>query len=158
MARQKSPKRRASAKEVPMRAEAPVEVTEAVVVEEEEQPVEPVQSPPPTSPQPSKMSPEKKRAVIMRFIKVAGYTFIGLLLSSVGYLAFAFLTDAQLPSWVVTFTTITISGAAASIHKSINWKEAGVEAPPPVEVPAVPAMSIPPMSLPTPGASPTEEA
>ena len=91
---------------------------------------------------------DKRRSVVKRFFKVFVYTVIGSVLAVAGYVAVAFLTDQQLPGWLITTIGFFVSGLAASIHKSINWKETGA-----VELPVaeLPMMQTPTLPAPTMG-------
>lgn len=86
----------------------------------------------------------KSAAVRRRFLKVAVYTTLGVVLSVAGYLTLTVLTGFELPSWLVTVGTVLVSGIAGAVHKSVNWSSAGVEAP------EVPDATVPPLSLPSP--------
>lgn len=85
----------------------------------------------------------KNEAVRKRFLKVAIYTTLGVVLSVAGYLTLTVLTGFDLPSWVITIGTVVVSAFAGAVHKSINWQDIGVEAP------AVPDATMPSLSLPT---------
>lgn len=85
----------------------------------------------------------KNEAVRKRFLKVAAYTTLGVILSVAGYLTLTVLTGFDLPSWLITVGTVVVSAFAGAVHKSINWQNVGVDAP------AVPDASMPSLSLPT---------
>jgi hypothetical protein len=86
------------------------------------------------------MSPQKRSVVIRRFFKVVMYTLLATILSVIGYVTVTVLTGLALPDWAIAVATVVVSGLAAAIHKSVNWQEAGVEAPP---VPDAPALQMP---------------
>lgn len=86
---------------------------------------------------------DKRRAVVRRFFKVFAYTVIGSVLAIAGYASVAYLTDQQLPGWLVTTIGFVVSGIAASIHKSINWKETGAVEIPVAELPTIQSPTLP---------------
>lgn len=92
---------------------------------------------------PAALSPEKRQAVKRRFLKVAAYTTLGVLLSVAGYATLTLLTGLEVPAWAITISTVVVSGFAGAIHKSINWVDTGAE------VPEVPDAALPPLTLPT---------
>jgi hypothetical protein len=72
----------------------------------------------------------KQRAVAVRFGKVTFFSFFGYALAAVSVIVTYVLTKWQLSGELVVVGGAVAGGVAAAIQKSVNWKAAGVDAPP----------------------------
>lgn len=99
------------------------------VEDNEDEPL--IDDPPPMPPEdPSSPSgPSRKRAALMRFLKVTVYAAIGQLVSISGLLFVTLITDTTLNPTLAIVVGFFISGIAAGVHKAVNWQDAGVDAP-----------------------------
>jgi len=71
----------------------------------------------------------KHRSVITRFIKVVGFNILGLILVYGVSFALQYLKQSTFDPVTSSLLGTVVGGVAAAIHKSINWKDAGIEDP-----------------------------